>query len=96
MKITKLLKRHHAGCFDVEFEDGSRAMVQLANKLEDAWHARIAEMEIERTVRIHKNDRGEVFYSKGTGEDRIYSFTANFEDTWDHADEVSCGTMVEG
>lgn len=36
-KISKILKRHHWGCFDVEDEHGNCYMVQLAYKLEEAW-----------------------------------------------------------
>ena len=38
MKIIKLLKRHHFGCFDVLTSDGETFMVQLAYRLEEAWN----------------------------------------------------------
>jgi len=37
MKIKRILKRHHVGCFDVEDENGDCFMIQLAHKIEEAW-----------------------------------------------------------
>jgi len=37
MKITKILKRHSPGCFDVEDINGNCFRVQLAYKIEEQW-----------------------------------------------------------
>lgn len=37
--ITKILKRHHYGCFDVEDIAGNRFRIQLAFKIEELFQA---------------------------------------------------------
>ena len=37
MKITKILKRHSPGCFDVEDINGNCFRIQLAYKIEEQW-----------------------------------------------------------
>lgn len=39
MKIKRIIKRHHFGCFTVENENGDRFLVQLSHKLEEIWQA---------------------------------------------------------
>ena len=38
-KITKILKRHSTGAFDVEDENGNCWFIQMAFKLEETWQA---------------------------------------------------------
>jgi hypothetical protein len=39
MTITKIIKRHHWGCFTEEDDKGKHFMVQLAIYLEEFWQA---------------------------------------------------------
>tara|TARA_R110002020_G_scaffold193923_3_gene394522 strand:- start:1506 stop:1667 length:162 start_codon:yes stop_codon:yes gene_type:complete len=43
MKIKRIIRRHHTGCFDIEDESGELFMVQLAHKLEEAWQEALKE-----------------------------------------------------
>tara|TARA_R110002051_G_scaffold10865_1_gene40470 strand:+ start:308 stop:451 length:144 start_codon:yes stop_codon:yes gene_type:complete len=38
-------------------------------------------------ITTHTNKNGETYFSKGEGEETIYSFTRDFEDIWTKADE---------
>ena len=39
-RITKILKRHLPGCFDVEDENGNCFYIQQAFKIEEIWQKR--------------------------------------------------------
>jgi hypothetical protein len=47
-KITKIIERHHIGCFTVEDIDGDHFLVQLAYKLEEIWQKREAAIKARR------------------------------------------------
>jgi hypothetical protein len=42
MKITRIIKRHHIGCFTVEDQSGNHFLVQLDLGLEEMWKKAIA------------------------------------------------------
>jgi hypothetical protein len=44
MKITRIIKRHHIGCFTVEDEVGDHYLVQLDLGLEEIWQKAIANL----------------------------------------------------
>ena len=45
MKITRIIKRHHIGCFTVEDELGDHYLVQLDRGLEEIWQKAIANLK---------------------------------------------------
>ena len=42
MKIARIIKRHHIGCFTVEDESGNYFLVQLDLGLEEIWQEAVA------------------------------------------------------